>query len=126
MQQTTTPWMDIWNAVVEAAAAAADTYTIGCVLTAWALTHGFKLWLEHRGGKVTERAASWRFFVWVGSVVCGGVSAALWAWGWTDNYEAIPVIAILSPLAWLVAVRTPRSPFRRVLTTTMDRKLLGY
>lgn len=110
----------------DALVAAADPFTIGAVLTGWALTHGYKLWLEEFMPRATATPGSWRFCVYVGAFLWCGVAAALWAWLWTDDYKAIPIIAILSPYLWRGAVLLPNRWLRHALTTPADRRLLHY
>jgi len=124
MQQqiATSPWDAALQAVSEAVLAAADPYTVGAVVTAWALTHGYKLGLEAFFPDMAASAPRWRFCVWTGAVISGALSALVWAFSVTGAYPSIPLIAVLSPLVWRVAVLLPSTHVRRALTTPADRQ----
>lgn len=133
-QQTATPrsiMAELWGAasdgVVEAIQAATAPESLLAIAAAIIITHWFKMYLEafhvnRIKAKLGDRIKmGWRFITMTASIVAGAISGAFWAWWDLLPVDAIPILAITTPLAWLVLIALPLPALRKRLLTPTDR-----
>lgn len=84
-------------------------------------THAIKVMAEHWYRAVTTTRERWRSFQMV-VVLTVGTAAGTGAWLSGEHWAAVPAVAFLTPLLWLLLRALLRGRLRGALTTYTDRK----